>query len=93
MHCSPHQTESEEVINNPQAQYNIGKTQNSPVHLPTFLQKNEGDPAIKVNRFMLITCLHANTTTTEFFPEAKKTFTPPHPGDASAGSSIPPRAP
>ena len=28
----------------------MGKTQNSPVHLPTFLQKNNDDPAIKVSR-------------------------------------------
>lgn len=38
----------EKIVNDPQVQYNIGKTQNSPVHLPTFLQRNDRDPAIKV---------------------------------------------
>jgi hypothetical protein len=27
----------------------MGKTQNSPIHIPTFLQKNDSDPAIKVS--------------------------------------------
>lgn len=42
-------TDLEEIINDPRAQYNMGKTQNSPVHIPTFLQKNDGDPAVKVS--------------------------------------------
>lgn len=37
----------------PRLQYNIGKNQNSAVHLPTFLHKNEGDPALKVGLFSL----------------------------------------
>jgi hypothetical protein len=48
MHRSPRQANPQEVIvNNPGVQYNIGKTENFPVHVPTFLQKNDGDPAIK----------------------------------------------
>jgi hypothetical protein len=38
-----------DVVNDLRAQYNMGKSQNSPVHLPSFLQKNEGDPAVKVS--------------------------------------------
>ena len=34
----------ENVANDPQLQYNIGKTENTPVHVPTFLQNNDGDP-------------------------------------------------
>jgi hypothetical protein len=49
LHRPPHQTNQEEVANDPQVQYNIGKTQNAPVHVPTFLQKNDGDPAVKVS--------------------------------------------
>jgi hypothetical protein len=33
------------------AQYHVGKSQNEPVALPLFLQKNVGDPAIKVSNF------------------------------------------
>lgn len=43
------QVEPEDLANDPQSQYNMGTSQNFPVHIPTFLQKNEGDPAVKVN--------------------------------------------
>lgn len=33
----------------PEVRYHIGKTQNSPEHLLSFVQKNEKDPAIKVS--------------------------------------------
>ena len=46
--CS--QTDQEDAIIDPRVQYNIGKSQKFPVHIPTFLQRNEGDPAIKVNK-------------------------------------------
>jgi len=39
------------ATNDPGAQYNMGKSQKFPVHIPTFLQRNEGDPAIKVSSF------------------------------------------
>jgi hypothetical protein len=45
-----HQTDVNDNLTDPRAQYNMGKTQNSPVHLPTFLHKNNDDPAIKVSR-------------------------------------------
>jgi hypothetical protein len=41
--------EPDDLVNDPQSQYNMGTSQNFPVHLPTFLQENEGDPAVKVN--------------------------------------------
>jgi hypothetical protein len=40
--------EPEEATNDSGVQYNMGKSQKSPVHIPTFLQRNEGDPTIKV---------------------------------------------
>jgi len=42
----------EDISNDPQVGYNMGKTQNSPLHVPTFLQRNGGDPAIKVNNLL-----------------------------------------
>jgi hypothetical protein len=46
----------EDVPNDPTTQYNIGKTQNFPVHVPTFVSQNScdpgADPAIKVYKFM-----------------------------------------
>jgi len=41
--------ESEDTVNDPGAQYNIGKSEKFSVYIPTFLQQNDGDPAIKVN--------------------------------------------
>jgi hypothetical protein len=44
------QIEPEAVIaNDPGIQYEMGESENFPVHVPTFLQRNEGDPAINVN--------------------------------------------
>jgi hypothetical protein len=41
--------EPEEDLSNgdPGLQYNMGQSQKFPVHIPTFLQRNEGDPAVK----------------------------------------------
>ena len=43
------QVEPDDPPNDPRSQYSMGTSQNFPVHIPTFLQKNEGDPAVKVN--------------------------------------------
>jgi hypothetical protein len=51
-------TEHEDIVHNPRAQYNIGKSQNSPVNISIFLQKNDGDPATKVSIFLLPSCTH-----------------------------------
>jgi hypothetical protein len=42
----------ESVADDLQLQYNIGKTENTPVHVPTFLQNNDGDPAIKASNLV-----------------------------------------
>jgi hypothetical protein len=54
--------EPEDVTHDPGVQYNIGKSQKCPVHIPTFLRKNEGDPAIKVNNLciLLLICTNAS---------------------------------
>ena len=41
--------DAEDIVSDPAAQYNIRKLQRLYVHIPTFLQKNEGDPAIKAS--------------------------------------------
>lgn len=42
-------TADPETAMSPEARYHIGKTQNEPEHLVHFVQKNTGDPAVKVN--------------------------------------------
>jgi hypothetical protein len=59
------QVEPDDLADDPRSQYNMGTSQNFPVHIPTFLQKNEGDPAVKVNTtFTLIlpVLTHASRT-------------------------------
>ena len=44
------QIEQEPIVaNDPGIQYEMGGSENFPVHVPTFLQRNQGDPAIQVN--------------------------------------------
>lgn len=45
--------EPDEISIDPRAQYNMGKSQKLPVHIPTFLRKNAGDPAVKVSTPMV----------------------------------------
>lgn len=42
-----------EAATSPDARYHIGKTQNEPEHLISFVQKNAGDPALKVKSIPL----------------------------------------
>jgi hypothetical protein len=44
----------ETVTTSPEAHHVIGISQNFPENIPAFLQKNKGDPAIKVNCFLLL---------------------------------------
>jgi len=46
------QRDPERINVDPNTRYNMGTSQNFPVHIPTFLQRNEGDPAIKVRRLI-----------------------------------------
>jgi hypothetical protein len=78
--------EPEDVIYNPGAQYNIGKSQKCPVHIPTFLQKNEGDPAIKVSSLCILLLICAKPSDAEFFTEVERASTSKNPGGASPGS-------
>ena len=51
---SPSQIEPDVITNDPGVQYNMGKSEKFSLHIPTFLQRNEGDPAIKVNNVLLL---------------------------------------
>ena len=67
----------EDGVNNPRVQYNIGKTENFPVHVPTFLQKNDGDPAIKANIVLFFTCFHVLIPLFQnFFPKLRAHLLP-----------------
>ena len=48
LNTSHRQRDPEGINVDPNTSYNMGTSQNFPVHIPTFLQRNEGDPAIKV---------------------------------------------
>jgi hypothetical protein len=53
--CLP-QVEPEPLVCNESAvQYDVGKSEKFSVHIPMFLQKNEGDPAVKVNNLLFST--------------------------------------
>ena len=41
---------TESTIVNPEEHHFIGKLQNFPVNIPTFLRENQGDPAIRVRK-------------------------------------------
>jgi hypothetical protein len=63
----PSEIEPEDVTHDPGVQYNIGKSQKRPVHIPTFLQKNEGDPAIKVNSLCILLLVCADPSRRIFY--------------------------
>ena len=52
------QIESEDVTLDLGIRYNMGTSQKFPVHIPTFLQRNQGDPAIKASE-LGFSLLHA----------------------------------
>ena len=50
----PSQIEPDAITNDPRAQYSMGTSEKSSVHIPTFLQRNQGDPAVKVNILLFL---------------------------------------
>lgn len=71
--CHP-QRDPESVVVDPNTRYNMGTSQKFPVHIPTFLQRNEGDPAIKVNAHLFLP-VPSHTSCAEFFAKVKKSST------------------
>jgi len=53
-HTNIRKVKAEFVASDLNAPYNIGKTQNHPIHIPQFLLQHVGDPATKVGWFILI---------------------------------------
>lgn len=56
----PSQVEPEDITLNHVVRYNMGTSEKFPVHIPTFLQQNNGDPAIKVSGFVSCICALLN---------------------------------
>ena len=50
----PSQIEPDIITNDPGVQYNMGKSERSSVYIPTFIQQNQGDPAIKVSNHLFL---------------------------------------
>ena len=74
LHGSSSQVEEEETTSNPSVQYNMGKLEKFPVHIPTFLQTNEGDPAVKVDNPSL-QLVSADVSITELLFEIERAST------------------
>src|SRR5271168_101619 len=51
----------EDITVNTNARFNIAASRKNPVHIPTFLQQNFGDPAVKVS-----SCSHATARTLSY---------------------------
>jgi hypothetical protein len=50
----PSQIQPDVITNDPGVQYNMGKSEKSNVHIPMFLQWNQGDPAVKVSNLLFL---------------------------------------
>ena len=53
--CPPQVEPGPIVTDDFAVQYDVGESEKSSVHIPTFLQRNEGDHAIKVNNMFTST--------------------------------------
>jgi hypothetical protein len=82
----PTTMEPEDVAHDPGVQYNIGKSQKCPVHIPTFLKKNEGDPAIKASSLHILLFNYTNPSDAGFFTKVKRASTSSNPNGASPGN-------
>lgn len=73
------QRDPERIVVDPNTSYNMGISQNFPVHIPTFLQRNEGDLAIKVGILIFFLVLVPSyTSRAVFFAKVEKTSTSSH---------------
>jgi hypothetical protein len=60
----------------PGLQYNMGQSQKFPVHIPTFLQRNEGDPAVKVWSFTYLPLVVLIPRLQHFFQKLREHLLP-----------------
>lgn len=86
---SSSEIEPDDITHDPGVQYNMGRSQKCPVHIPTFLQKNKGDPTINVSSLhILLLLICTNPSGAEFFTKVKRASTSSNPSSASSGSCI-----
>jgi hypothetical protein len=50
----PSQIEPDAITNDPRVQYSMGTSEKSSVHIPTFLQRNQSDPMVKVSILLFL---------------------------------------
>lgn len=77
---SPTLIQPEDMTVNTDAHFNVATSRKNPVHIPTFLQQNLGDPAIKVSGYSLTTACTLSYLSTEFPSEVESPFTSSYPG-------------
>ncbi len=68
--CHPQAGSEPVVASDPGVQYIMAESEKFSVHIPTFLQQNVGDPAVKVKNFPPSSSL-AHTSTAELLPKAE----------------------
>lgn len=73
LHRIPSQMDSETITDDLGVQYNMGKSEKFAVHIPTFLRRNEGDPAIKVNISLFRAPKLMYTSPAELFLKVERT--------------------
>ena len=67
--CHPPVEPETGVASDPGVQYIMAESEKFSVHIPTFLQQNVGDPAVKVNNFPPSSSLAHTSTTAELLPK------------------------
>src|ERR1700742_5327561 len=72
----PLQIEFEDVNINLEIRYNMGASQKFPVHIPTFLQRNQGDPAIKASEPVFFCCSLFDASTQNFYAKLREHLLP-----------------
>jgi hypothetical protein len=87
LECVPSQIDPEAITDDPRVQYNMGKSEKFAVHIPNFLRRNEGDPAIKVNISLFSPRTPANVYLhrAELFVEVERTPSSPCSSGTSPG--------
>jgi len=71
LNVSGSQIEPESIVIDPGAHYNMGTSQNFPVHIPTFLQWNKGDPAVQMRRLITFQWFSLTPVLQNFFPNLR----------------------
>ena len=73
---SPTLIQPEDITVNTDARFNVATSQKNPVHIPTFLQQNLGDPAVKVSGLALLPCTLFHTYPQDFLPKLRAHLLP-----------------